>query len=48
MQKKKLHPQFWSDNLKGTEYLQDTGIERKIILNCIIRKIGERMWMGFI
>jgi hypothetical protein len=28
--------------------MQDTGIDKRIILNWIIKKMGERMWTGFI
>jgi hypothetical protein len=33
---------------EGTHHLSDIGIDRRIILKLIIKKMGERMWTGFI
>jgi hypothetical protein len=38
-----MHTKFWSENLKGRDYLEDLGIDGKIILEWILGGIG---WEG--
>jgi hypothetical protein len=33
-----MHTKFWSENLKGRDNLEDLGIGRRIILECILEK----------
>jgi hypothetical protein len=33
-----MHAVFWLENLKGREYLEGRGVDRKVILECIIGK----------
>jgi len=38
---------FWWRNLKECEHLEDTGVDRRIILRCIFRKWDRNMnWIG--
>jgi hypothetical protein len=39
---------FKSGNLKGRDHLEDLGIDGRIILEWILWKWGERVWIGFI
>jgi hypothetical protein len=32
MRKMRMHEKFWSENLKGRDYLEDLGVGRVIIL----------------
>jgi hypothetical protein len=32
------------ENLNGREHSEDLGVDRKIILKCILRKLGEKFW----
>jgi hypothetical protein len=36
------------ENLKGRDYFRDQGIDRRIILKCIFKKLGVSGWNGFI
>jgi hypothetical protein len=33
--------------LKRRDYLEDLGIEGKIILKCVLKNYGVRTWTGF-
>jgi hypothetical protein len=33
-----IHKKFQSENLKGRDYLEDVGVDGKIILECILGK----------
>jgi hypothetical protein len=39
---------FFVGNWKGTDHLEDLGIDGKIILEWILGKYGGRVWTGFI
>jgi hypothetical protein len=39
---------FWLENLKGSDHLEDLGVDEKIILECILGKQGGRVWTGCI
>jgi hypothetical protein len=41
-----MRTKFWSENLTGRDYSEDLGVDRKIILECILRKYGGEMWIG--
>jgi hypothetical protein len=43
-----MHSKFLSENLKIRDYSEDLSIDRMIILECILRKLGEKLWIGFI
>jgi hypothetical protein len=43
-----MHTKYWSENLKGTEHLEDVGIDRRIILNWILEKQIVRVRTGLI
>jgi hypothetical protein len=41
-----MHTQFWSENLKGSDYLEDVGIDGKIMLEWIFGNRWEGLdWM---
>jgi len=37
---------FWWGNLKERYHWKDPGINGRIILKCIIRKLNERAWIA--
>jgi hypothetical protein len=39
---------FWSENIKGGDYLGGIGLDRRIIFKCILKKLGMKVWIGFI
>jgi hypothetical protein len=39
---------FWVEILTGRDRLDDLGVDRNMILNWILRKQGERVWIGLI
>jgi hypothetical protein len=44
-----MHTQFWSENLKGRDHLEELqDVDRKIILERILGKSGGKEWTGFI
>jgi len=43
-----MHTEFWLENLKITDYLEDLGINGMIIVEWILKEIGLGMWTGFI
>jgi len=43
-----MHTEFWSENLNGRDYWEEVGIVGKIILECILKSYGGKMWMEFI
>jgi hypothetical protein len=40
--------EFSSEKLKGGDHSQELGIDRKIILEWILRKQGGKLWNGYI
>jgi hypothetical protein len=42
-----MHTIFWFENLNGKDYLEDLGVDGKI-LEWILGKRGGRVWSGFI
>jgi len=43
-----IHTGFWWGRVKGRVHMQDLGINGRIALTWIIRKVDERLWTGFI
>jgi len=43
-----MNTKFWSENLKGSDHSEDLGVDRRIILEYILRKYGRKVWTGFI
>jgi hypothetical protein len=39
-----MRTKFWSGNLKGRDYSEDLGIDGKIILEWILRKLEGKVW----
>jgi len=39
---------FWWGNLRERDYLEDIGIDRRIILESIFEKLVGIIWTGFI
>jgi hypothetical protein len=43
-----MYTGFWWGNLQNRDYLEDPGIDWRIILRCIFRKWDVRTWAGSI
>jgi hypothetical protein len=39
---------FWSENLKGTDSSEETGVDGKILLERILDESGGKVWTGYI
>jgi hypothetical protein len=39
---------FWWENLKEIDLLKSLGIDRRMILKCILKMWGGRAWTGLI
>ena len=39
---------FWWETLKERDHMKDLGTDGRIILECILKELGWRMWNGFI
>jgi hypothetical protein len=39
---------FWPENLNGRDHAEEIGIDRKIILEWILREYGGKVWTGCI
>jgi hypothetical protein len=42
-----MHTEFWSENLKGGDRLEDVGMAGRMILDWIPNKQFGRVWAGF-
>jgi hypothetical protein len=42
-----MRTEFYSESLKETDHSEDLAIYRRIILKCVLKKQGMRMWIGF-
>jgi hypothetical protein len=40
-----MHTKFWMEILKGRDHSQNLGIDGKIILKCILRRVGRLDWI---
>ena len=40
------HTEFWCGNQKGIEYLEDLGVEGKVILKCMLMMFNEKALNG--
>jgi hypothetical protein len=40
------HRGFCCGNQKGTDHLEDIGVDGKIILKCILKKFDRKVWTG--
>jgi hypothetical protein len=43
-----MHKNIWSENVKGRDLSEETGVDGKIILKRILGKQGGKVWIGFI
>jgi hypothetical protein len=43
-----MHRQFCSKYLKGRDYVEDLGVDGRIILEWTLRKQGGKVWTGCI
>jgi len=43
-----MQTEFWSENPKGRDHLEDLGIDGKVILEWMLGKEGGKLWTGFI
>jgi hypothetical protein len=41
-----MHIRFWSENLKGTDHLEELGRDGKILLKWILGKLGGKVRNG--
>jgi len=39
---------FWWGNLRERDHLEDPGVDGRIIVRCIFRKLDVRAWTGSI
>jgi hypothetical protein len=39
---------FWLENLKGRDRFEDLDVDGRIILETILWKLGEKLWIGLI
>jgi hypothetical protein len=43
-----MYTKFWSENLKGRYNSEDLRVDGRIILECILKKLLEVVWTGYI
>jgi hypothetical protein len=48
MEKREMHTKYWLESLKGRHCSEDPGVDGRTILKWILRKLGGRVWTGFI
>jgi hypothetical protein len=41
-----MHGKFWSENQKGRDHFEDTGIYGRTILKWLLGKQGKEVWTG--
>jgi hypothetical protein len=39
---------FWLENLRGRDRFGDLGVDGRILLKRILKKLGMKMWIGFV
>jgi hypothetical protein len=42
-----MHKIFWLEHLKGRGYMEDLGIDERIILERLLGTKGGKVWIGF-
>jgi len=48
MEKSKLYTEFWCRKLRERDYLEDAGVEGRIIVKWIFRMLNVGKWAGLI
>ena len=43
-----MHVWFWWGGQSGRDHLEDLSVDRRIIMKRILKKEGERVWIGWI
>jgi len=43
-----MHAPLWLENLKGRDHSEDLGVDGNIILESILEKYCENVWIGCI
>jgi hypothetical protein len=43
-----MHIIFWLEYLKGRDHSEDLGVNGSIILDCLLRKYGGKLWIEYI
>jgi hypothetical protein len=41
------HTEFWWENLKERDNVENLGVDMRIILKCILKKLDGKAWTGF-
>jgi hypothetical protein len=44
--RREKHTIIWLQSLKRGDHLEDLGVDGKIILGCILKIKGEKLWIG--
>jgi hypothetical protein len=43
-----MHARFWWGNLKDTKCFKGLGVDGKMVLKCVLKMYGGRVWTVFI
>jgi hypothetical protein len=43
-----MHTDLWFNEPEGNDHYEDVGIDKRIILKCILKEWDENMWTGYI
>jgi hypothetical protein len=43
-----MYTEFWSGNLKGRDHMEDLGVDGRIIIEWVLKKLGGNVWIKFI